>query len=61
MKFRLLCNLVLSCLLAGLLVPVSAADSKNSDEWQFSGEVYLWGASIDAKPDGGRERPHQFQ
>lgn len=53
MKFRLLCNLVLSCLLAGLLVPVSAADTRNPDEWQFSGEVYLWGASIDAKPDGG--------
>jgi len=53
MKIRLFRNIVLICLLAGLLVPVSAADSKNSDEWQFEGDVYLWGASIDAKPDGG--------
>ncbi|RLA15024.1 MAG: hypothetical protein DRQ60_06120, partial [Gammaproteobacteria bacterium] len=25
----------------------------DSDKWNFGAEVYLWGASLDAKPDGG--------
>jgi hypothetical protein len=46
-------NLSLSVLVAAVFTSVSAADSKSADEWQFEGDVYLWGASIDAKPDGG--------
>lgn len=39
--------------LTAALAPVSFADSKSSDEWQFNADVYLWGASIDARPTGG--------
>lgn len=46
-------NLGLGVLLVVLIFPVSAADSKGADEWQFEGNVYLWGAAIDATPDGG--------
>ena len=46
-------SLGLSVVLASMMFPVSAADSKSADEWRFEGNVYLWGASIDATPDGG--------
>ena len=55
MNFRFLfCNWGLGALLlATLMTPVGAADSKSADEWQFEADIYLWGASIDAKPVGG--------
>jgi len=36
-----------------LLFTSMAAHAADSDEWEFGAEVYLWGASIDAKPTGG--------
>jgi hypothetical protein len=43
---------MMACLLA-LAVPVSAADSGNSDEWKFDATIYLWASSIDIKPQDG--------
>lgn len=40
--------------MAALLVfTAMTAHAADSDEWEFGVEVYLWGASIDAKPTGG--------
>jgi len=41
-----------ACLLA-LTVPLSAAESRSADEWQFDAAIYLWGASMEVKPDQG--------
>ena len=45
-------RIVISALLAFVAMSVNAA---NPDEWEFGAEVYLWGASIDAKPVGGEK------
>jgi hypothetical protein len=50
--YRLFGSLATVCLLA-LAVPVSAADSRSSDEWQFDAAIYLWGASMEVTPDNG--------
>jgi hypothetical protein len=46
-------NLGLSTLLATVIAPVSAADSKSADKWQFEADLYLWGASLDVTPTKG--------
>ena len=42
----------MSSLLA-MAMPVNATDSSSADEWEFDAAIYLWGASIDARPVGG--------
>jgi len=41
--YRLLRSLDMAALLLVMVLPVNAADSKSSDEWQFGAEVYLKG------------------
>lgn len=52
---RLFTSLAMTIILAVLSVPANAADSSSTDEWEFDGAVYLWGATIDATPNGGDE------
>jgi len=51
--YRLFLGLNITTFLLVMALPVNAADSSSNDEWQFGAEVYLWGASLDAKPTGG--------
>ena len=46
-------RLVMTACLLAFAVPLSAADSGNSDEWKFDATIYLWAPSMDIKPDDG--------
>jgi len=48
-----------ACLLA-MTAPLSAADSRSADEWQFDAAVYLWGASMEVTPHNGDELKMSF-
>jgi hypothetical protein len=50
--YRLFHNLSLTALLAFMAMSVHAADPNDSDKWEFGADVYLWGATIDARPTG---------
>ena len=43
---RLLSKLGITASLLLTALPVSAADSPATDDWQYVGEVYLWAAGI---------------
>ena len=43
----------MTVLLMVMAMSANAAEPGSADEWEFDGAVYLWGASIDAKPVGG--------
>jgi len=61
MKFYpLLRNLGLIALLAVVVAPAGAANSKTADEWQFEADIYLWGASLDVEPTRGRNIHFSF-
>jgi hypothetical protein len=51
--YHLFRSLGITALLLLIALPVKAEDSINSDEWQFSAEVYLWAASLETTPTGG--------
>lgn len=54
MDYKIITSGIIVSLLSALMaMPVHATDSQASDKWEFGAEVYLWGASIDAKPTGG--------
>jgi len=52
-----LCRSYLTLITMGSLLLASfstnAENSSSSDKWKFGGELYLWGASMDVKPNGG--------
>ena len=56
MKHIQILRLVL-CAGSLLVAPVSvqAQASSNSDDWQFTGNIYLWGAGIEGMTRGGKE------
>jgi len=36
-----------------MVAPVIAADSSSAEEWKFDAAIYMWGASMNVKPEGG--------
>lgn len=51
--YRSFLSLAVMALFMAQAVPASAADSRSSDEWKFDASIYMWGPSMDIKPDGG--------
>jgi hypothetical protein len=49
--YRLFGSLAMTASLLVMAVPVGAADSRSSDEWQFDAAIYLWGAQMDITPE----------
>jgi len=49
---QLVCSAAIVLLLATIM-PVTAVDAKESDEWQFDAALYLWAPSMAIKPNGG--------
>lgn len=53
---RITCSLIISALLLVLALTVYAEDkqtTQTTEKWQFGGEVYLWGAALDLRPQRG--------
>lgn len=51
--FKKLSSLVLGFFLIATPALVQAQESGNSDDWKWSGHLYLWAAGIDAKTQSG--------
>jgi hypothetical protein len=50
--YRSFLSMAMLALLMAQVVPASAADSRNSDDWEFDAAIYMWGASMDITPQG---------
>jgi hypothetical protein len=51
--YRLFSRLAMTACLLAMAIPVSAADSRSTEEWQFDAAIYLWGASMEVTPQNG--------
>ena len=51
--YRLFASLCVTAFLLVKALPVNAADSPATEDWQYFGEVYLWGAAIGGESAAG--------